>query len=290
MKQLHKTNQFIGQAEPEGIQVIAVTGGKGGVGKSNVAINLGLALLKLHRRVGLVDADLGLANIDILLGLSPEKSLEDVIGGHCSLTEALIEWREGLYVVPASSGNQSMVNLSPLQRQGLIHAFNSVAKLLDVLLIDTASGIENHVLDFVRASNEIIVVVCNEPSSLTDAYSLIKLAHRDYGKHRFRVLSSMVDCAQSGRELYEKLRNATDQFLDIQLQYAGHIPFDEQLRRAVSKRQALMLHAPRSPSAKAFSGLAEKVDRWPRPSAANGNLQFFVEQLVGNTTQQNVKA
>ncbi|MFK8020134.1 MAG: MinD/ParA family protein [Pseudomonadales bacterium] len=266
--------------DKNGIQVIAVTGGKGGVGKSNVSINLGLALLRMHRRVALLDADLGLANIDVLLGLRPEKTLEDVLSGECSLREVLIEGPQGMWIVPSSSGSQSMVNLSVGQHAALIDAFNSIDDMLDVLLIDTAAGIDNHVINFVQAAHEVIVVVCDEPSSLTDAYALIKLTHRDYGKQRFRIVSNMTDSAQSGRELFEKIQRATDQFLDVTLQYAGHIPFDEQLRRAVRAQKALLDYTPRSKASQAFRSLAEKVDRWPKPSRANGQLEFFLERLV----------
>ena len=266
--------------EKNGIQVIAVTGGKGGVGKSNVCINLGLALLRMHRRVALLDADLGLANIDVLLGLRPDKTLENVLGGECSLREVLIEGPQGMWIVPSSSGSQSMVNLSVGQHAALIDAFNSIDDMLDVLLIDTAAGIDNHVINFVQAAHEVIVVVCDEPSSLTDAYALIKLAHRDYGKQRFRIVSNMTDSAQSGRDLFEKIQRATDQFLDVNLHYAGHIPFDEQLRRAVKAQKALLDFTPRSKASQAFRSLAEKVDRWPKPNRANGQLEFFLERLV----------
>lgn len=263
-----------------GIQVVAVTGGKGGVGKSNIAINLSLALLRMHKRVALLDADLGLANVDVLLGLTPDKTLEDVLAGDCELKDILLQGPKGLSIVPASSGSRSMVNLDLSQHAALINAFNSIDDLLDVLIIDTAAGIENHVMSFVHASNEVIVVVCDEPSSLTDAYALIKLSSRDYGRQRFRVVSNMTESANDGRALFEKLQRTTDQFLDVSIQYAGHIPFDEQLRKAVRKQVALLEHSPRSRAGQAFRALAEKVDRWPVPSQATGQLEFFFEKLL----------
>lgn len=266
--------------EGEGIQVIAITGGKGGIGKSNIAINLSLALLRMHRRVALLDADLGLANVDVLLGLRAKQTLEDVLQGRCELRDILLEGPRGLQIVPSSSGSQAMVNLNAHQHTALVNAFDSISDLLDVLLIDTAAGIENHVTHFVQAANEVVVVVCDEPSSLTDAYALIKLMHRDYGKQRFRVVTNMIESAKEGRDLYEKLRVATDQFLDVNLHYVGHVPFDEQLRRAVRKGKALLEHTPRSRASQAFRALAEKVDRWPRPARANGSVEFFVEQLL----------
>lgn len=275
-------------SKQQGIQVVAVTGGKGGVGKSNIAVNLGMALQRMHRRVALLDADLGLANIDILLGLRPVNTLEDVLSGQCTLKEVLLEGPQGLWVVPSSSGRQSMVNLTIGQHAALIDAFNDIDDMLDVLLIDTAAGIENHVMNFVQAAHEVIVVVCDEPSSLTDAYALIKLSHRDYGKQRFRVVSNMTTTAQGGRDLFEKLQRTTDQFLDVSLHFAGHIPFDENLRKAVKVQRALLDYTPRAKASQAFRTLAEKVDRWPKPNRANGQLEFFLKSLVNadNTRPQ----
>jgi len=174
------------------VQVIAVTGGKGGVGKTNVSVNLALALADLGRRVMLMDADLGLANVDVLLGLSAKRTLEDVISGECELRDVLLQGPGGIRIVPAASGIQSMVQLSPMQHAGLIQAFSDISDNLDVLIIDTAAGIGDGVVSFVRAAQEVLVVVCDEPTSITDAYALIKLLNRDHGMNRFRVLANMA--------------------------------------------------------------------------------------------------
>ena len=153
------------------VQVIAVTGGKGGVGKTNVSVNLSLALADLGRRVMLLDADLGLANVDVLLGLTAKRTLADVINGECDLRDVLLQGPGGIRIVPAASGTQSMVQLSPMQHAGLIQAFSEISDNLDVLVIDTAAGIGDSVVSFVRAAQEVIVVVCDEPASVTDAYA-----------------------------------------------------------------------------------------------------------------------
>ncbi len=163
------------------VQVIAVTGGKGGVGKTNVSVNLSLALAELGRRVMLLDADLGLANVDVLLGLTPKHTLADVIEGRCELRDVLLQGPGGIRIVPAASGTQSMVHLSPAQHAGLIQAFSDIGDNLDVLVIDTAAGIGESVVSFVRAAQEVLLVVCDEPTSITDAYALIKLLNRDCG-------------------------------------------------------------------------------------------------------------
>ena len=221
------------------VQVIAVTGGKGGVGKTNVSVNLSLALAELGRRVMLLDADLGLANVDVLLGLTPKRTLADVIEGRCELRDVLLQGPGGIRIVPAASGTQSMVHLSPAQHAGLIQAFSDIGDNLDVLVIDTAAGIGDSVVSFVRAAQEVLLVVCDEPTSITDAYALIKLLNRDYGMNRFRVLANMAQSPQEGRNLFAKLTKVTDRFLDVALQYVGAVPYDESVRKAVQKQRAV---------------------------------------------------
>jgi len=262
------------------VQVIAVTGGKGGVGKTSVSINLGVALAGLGRRVALLDADLGLANIDVLLGLNAKYTLEDVLSGERSLTEIMLTGPGGIRLIPASSGTQHMSQLSPMEHAGLIHAFSELSDKIDVLLIDTAAGISDVVVNFVRAAQEVLVVVCDEPSSITDAYALIKLLNRDYGLNRFRVLANMTRTTQEGQNLFNKLTQVSERFLDATLQYVGSIPFDEAMRKAIQRQRAVLDLSPRSKAALAFTALAEKVDKWPLPSSPRGHLEFFVERLV----------
>ncbi|MFT3931516.1 MAG: MinD/ParA family protein [Spongiibacteraceae bacterium] len=262
------------------VQVIAVTGGKGGVGKTSVSINLSVALAQMGRRVALLDADLGLANIDVLLGLSAKHTLEDVLKGTHSLLDIMLTGPSGVRIIPASSGTQHMAQLGSAEHAGLIHAFSEVGEQLDVLIIDTAAGITDSVVSFVRAANEVLVVVCDEPGSITDAYALIKLLNRDYGLTRFRVLASMTRTAQEGQSLFNKLLQVSERFLDATLQYVGAIPFDDNLRKAIQRQRSVMEMAPRSKAAQAFQSLAEKVDRWPLPSTPRGHLEFFVERLV----------
>lgn len=265
------------------VQVIAVTGGKGGVGKTTVAVNLSLALAELGRRVVLLDGDLGLANIDALLGLSPKYTLADLIKGHCELSDVLVRGPGGVRIVPAASGIQSMVRLSPAQHAGLIQVFSEIGDSLDVLVIDTAAGIGDSVVSFVRAAQEVLLVVSDEPTSITDAYALIKLLNRDYGMNRFRVLANMVQSPQEGRALFVKLTKVTDNFLDVTLWYVGAVPYDECARRAVQKRRAVYEHFPHSKCAQAFQRIALKVDAWPLPTTPRGHVEFFVEQRVNNS-------
>lgn len=276
----HSASPATNKPHQKPVRVIAVTGGKGGVGKTNVSINLGIGLKRRGQRVLLLDADLGLANIDVLLGLRPKHNLEDVFAGDCNLNDVMLDGPEGLKIIPASSGTQSMVQLSQQQHAGLIAAFSELVDDIDVLIVDTAAGISDAVISFVRASQEVLVVVCDEPSSITDAYALIKLLNRQYGMQSFRVLANQTRTNKEGRALYKRLVETTDRFLDVMLHYAGEIPYDEAVRKAVRKQQAVSVLYPKSAVAKAFGQLSEHVMQWPMPSGASGYLEFFVEQLV----------
>lgn len=262
------------------VQVIAVTGGKGGVGKSNVSINLSLALAEKGRKVVLLDADLGLANIDVLMGLTAKRNIADVISGECSLRDVMVEGPMGVKIVPASSGTQKMVSLNPMEHAGLINAFSEISHDLDVLIVDTAAGISESVVSFLRAAQEVIVVVCDEPTSITDSYALIKLLNRDYDMYRFRVLANMVKTQEEGRHLFSKLTNVTERFLDVALQYVGSIPYDEAVKKSVQRQRAVLDAYPRAKASMAYRALAQKADSWPLPSTPRGHLEFFVERLV----------
>ncbi|PID43288.1 MAG: cobyrinic acid a,c-diamide synthase [Gammaproteobacteria bacterium] len=263
------------------VQVIAVSGGKGGVGKSNVSVNLAIGLAELGRRVVVLDADLGLANIDVLLGISGKRNIADVIGGQCSLRDILVDGPKGIKIVPASSGTQTMTSLSPAEHGGLIQAFSDLGDSVDVLIVDTAAGISEGVVSFLRASQEIIMVVCDEPTSIADTYALMKLLHRDYGLFRFRILANMVKTPQEGMTLFAKLSKVIERFLDeVALQYAGCIPHDDAVKKAVQRQRAVVDAYPRSKAAIAMKALAKKADGWPLPASPRGHLEFFVERLV----------
>ena len=265
---------------PRPVRAIVVTGGKGGVGKTNVSVNLGVAAAETGQKVMLLDADLGLANIDVVLGLHPEFDLSHVMRGERTLDEILVEGPAGLKLIPGASGLQALAELSPAEHAGLIRAFSELAGDTELLIVDTAAGISDTVLSFSRAAHEIVVVVCDEPASITDAYAIIKLLNRDYGHQRFRVLANMVRSAQEGRELYNKMCRVTDRYLDVTLGFMGAIPFDDSLRKAVRTQRPVVQAFPRSRVAQVFRSLAKKIETWPQPDGANGQVQFFVERLI----------
>ncbi len=266
------------QANP--VKVIAVTSGKGGVGKTNVSVNLAVAMSDAGKRVMLLDADLGLANVDVLLGLQPRSNLAHVIDGDCSLEEIILAGPSGIMVVPAASGVKRLAELSVMENAGLIRAFSELNHDVDTLLIDTAAGINESVTSFSRAAHEIVVVVCDEPASITDAYALIKVLSLDYDIQRFRVLANQVTSAQEGRDLFNKISRVTDRYLEVTLEFMGVVPNDDYLRKAVRRQRAVVQAYPRSRSALAFKNLAQKTDRWPVPCSAGGHLEFFIERLI----------
>jgi flagellar biosynthesis protein FlhG len=268
-------------------RVIAVTGGKGGVGKTSMALNLAIALAEQDTRITLFDADLGLANIAVLLGLHPLRNLADVIDGKCDIQDILIKGPSGIQIVPASSGVKMMSDLSPIQHHSLITAFDALSQQTESLIIDTAAGISDSVISFCSASQEILVVVCNEPASITDAYALIKVLNQEFGIDHFRVLVNMQESENDSRELFKRLVKVTEQYMDVVLRYAGSVPRDDYLKKSVQMQRPLLLAYPGAPAAVAIRNLAAKIKTWPVSQQANGRLEFFSDRLMQNMFERN---
>ncbi len=262
------------------VKVIAVSGGKGGVGKTNVSLNTAVSLAKLGKRVLVLDADLGLANVDVMLGLRVQRNLSHVLSGECELDDIIIKGPAGMNIIPATSGTQSMVDLTPSEHAGLIRAFSDMQTKFDVLIVDTAAGISDMVLSFCRASQDVLLVVCDEPTSITDCYALMKLLSRDHGLFKFKVVANMVRSAKEGQQLFAKLSKVSDRFLDVALELVAVIPFDENIRKSVRKQQAIVEAYPDSPASIGFKSLAKNLISWPVPQQPSGHLEFFIEQLL----------
>ncbi len=262
------------------IRTIAITGGKGGVGKTHTAINLSCAMARQGHSVLLMDADLGLSNVDILLGLQPKRDLSDVLYRGADLEEVLIDSESGFKILPGASGLQNMAQLDALQIGGLIQGFSSLSNTIDTLIVDSAAGIQDTNLRFAQSCQEVLVVVCNEPTSLTDAYALIKILSTQYGVKRFRVVSNMVQSNKEGRELFAKLSSVTNNFLRVPLHYLGSIPEDAYVKKAIRAQKLLMDMYPGSKCAQAFQALAVQLDKLPVVQSASGQMEFFIEQFT----------
>src|SRR5688572_14726872 len=267
-------------ANPGPVQVIAVTGGKGGVGKTSVAVNLATALGSTGKRVMLLDGDLGLANVDVFLGLSPRHTMAQVLTGERSLEEIIVESPYGVNVVPGASGVAELANLPAAAHLSLVQAFSALSTRVDTLVVDTSAGIAHSVVQFTQAAQHVLLVVCDEPASMTDAYALTKVLSRNHGVSKFQVLANMARAPGEGAALFEKLQRVTGRFLDVTLEFVGEIPEDPYLRRAIREQRPVVAAFPASPASRAFKKLALKADKWPVPEHPRGNLEFFMERLV----------
>ncbi len=263
------------------VRTIAITSGKGGVGKTNIVANLAIALQRLGKKVLVFDADLGLCNIDVLLGLTPKYNISDLLAGKMSLREVLIEGPEGMLILPASSGVEELTQLNEFQRLRLLDEFDALNMNIDFLLVDTSAGISSNVTFFCIAVQEKIVVVSPEPTSLTDAYALIKVLHRKYDEKEFSVLVNNVQGPEEAMGVFKTLQRATEQFLNLSLDYLGHIPVDKNIPRAVRAQKPVLLYNPKSSSSKAFEDIAKRLNNYNgvRPKST---IQFFFNSIIRN--------
>ena len=286
MDQTTTLRQAVAMRTPDRVvRVVAVTSGKGGVGKTNVTANLAVALAHLGRRVVVLDADLGLGNLDVLLGLTPTYSLADVLAGQQRLRDVLVPGPAGITVLPAGSGFQDLTSLNDHQLRELQSEMDELYERTDVLLIDTGAGIGRNVTSFATMAQDIIVVASPEPTSLTDAYALMKVLSTQFSERRFRLLVSMTRFPHEGRDVYRKLSLVAERFLHISMDFLGSIPFDARVPEAVCKQHALVELYPQSQAAQAFLRLAHDLVEWPLPEGPKGGLQFFWHSLLRKDLQ-----
>jgi len=263
------------------LRVIAVTSGKGGVGKSNVVVNLGLALAQMGQKVLLIDADLGLANLDILLGLSPSFTIHDLLSLRRSLSEVMVDGPEGIKILPASSGIPELADLDKHQKMFLLGELDDYSENIDVVLIDTGAGISRNVLFFNIAAQERIVVANNEPTSITDAYALIKVLASQHRENHYRLLVNGLAKPQDGEMVYRTMLRVTERFLGgISLDYLGFIPYDEAIPKAVLKQQPVLTLFPRARVSRSFNSLAKRLWDLSAPPGMGSNIKFFWRRLL----------
>jgi flagellar biosynthesis protein FlhG len=261
-------------------QVISISSGKGGVGKTNIVANLALALTRLGKRVLVLDADLGLANIDILLGLTPRYTIEHLLTGQKRLEDILVAGPEGMVILPAGSGIPELVDLNEGQKLFLLNEMDQLSQRIDLLLIDTGAGISANVLYFNLAAQESIIIITPEPTSLTDAYALIKVLATRHQKKHFIILANAVSNEQEAKEVFRKISLVADRFLaSVSLDYLGFIPRDEHVLKAVRKQKAVLELFPQSPAGKSFMVLSQRLLDRPFRNRNEGNIQFFWKQV-----------
>jgi len=272
----------LGSMRPRNLRVITVTSGKGGVGKSNIVVNLGMAFARMGQKVLLIDADLGLANLDILLGLSPRFTIHDLLSLRRTLSEVLLEGPEGIKILPASSGIPELADLDKHQKMFLLSELDEYSENIDVVLIDTGAGISRNVLFFNIAAMERIVVANNEPTSTTDAYALIKILASKHGENHYKLLVNGLSKPQEGEMVYRTMLRVTERFLGkgISLEYLGVIPYDEAIPRAVLKQQPALSLFPRAKVSQCFTSLAKRLWDSSAPTEMGSNIKFFWRRLL----------
>lgn len=264
------------------VKTIAVASGKGGVGKTNVVVNLAIAMAARGKKVMVLDANLGMSNIDVLLHLAPRYNIQHVLSGEMSLGDVLIEGPHGIKILPASSGVQELTALNDFQRLKLMEEFDAYANDVDVLLIDTAAGISEDVAFFCIAAQEIVIVTSPEPTAIIDAYALIKVLSTCYQEKEFHVLVNSVKSPEEGYEAFQRLSFATEKFPDISLDYLGDLPFDEAVPRAVRAQKAFIEAYPNIPLSQRIREIALKFAE--QSTKVKGTLQFFIGDLRSSST------
>lgn len=264
------------------LRVISVTSGKGGVGKSNVVVNLGLALAQRGRKVLLIDADLGLGNLDILLGLTPKFTIQDAMASQLKLAEVISEGPGGLKILPASSGIAELAILDEFQKLFLLNEMDHYTEDVDVVLIDTGAGISPNVLFFNLGAQERILVVNNQPPAIADAYALIKILVSQYGEKSFKLLVNGLAHNREAELVYRTLVRVTERFLgqEISLDYLGFVPYDPALPKAVMRQQPVLALYPQSPASKSFVMIAQTLWETAPPQGIDGNIKFFWRRLL----------
>ncbi len=258
------------------LKVITISSGKGGIGKTNVVVNLAIALKKLGRNVMLLDADLGLGNLDVLLGLNPKYNFAHVLSGEKTIDEIIIEGPRGISIIPAASGLEELTSLNTEQKINLFSQLESLDEKVDIMLIDAAAGISQNVLFFNMVAGERIVLATAEPTSIVDAYALIKVLHQSHGVKRFRLLVNQAKDDKEGLEVYKNVSTVADKFLNISIDYMGIIAYDENLRKSVRRQKPVIELFPSSKASKSFMEMAEIIDGFPS-ALGHDSLHLFMK-------------
>lgn len=272
---------YMGQMSSGITRTMSFTSGKGGVGKSTLTVNTGLQLAREGARVLLLDGDMAMANLDIMLGVRPTHNLSHVIAGTKNVEDVLVEIEKNLTLLPGGSGVRELQNLSDMNRRLILDQLEVLPQTFDYVLVDTAPGIDSNVLSLNAAVGEINVILTPDPSSLTDAYALIKVLNRDLKVERFNVLCNLVRDDEEGLAQFKRLSDVANQFLFVSLDYLGSIPMDPYLRQSTRAQQILLKTYDQAPSAKAVKNLVKKLRTTNHDEYLRGGVQAFWSQLVG---------
>lgn len=261
-------------------KVVSITSGKGGVGKTSLVTNMALQLARQGQRVLILDGDLGMANVDIMFNVRAKHSIHDLITGELEIGEVVVELAKNISLLPGGSGIFQLQSLTVFEKQALLDQVSALGPSFDVMLIDTAPGIDDNVLYLNSAAQEICVVVTPEPASIADSYALIKVLNQRCRENRFSIICNQVKDEADGRKLFEKLDSVAHKFLYVSLDYIGSVPSDPILRQATRAQQIVSRVSPDAPSSQAILQLVQGFKGYEARTECKGSLQFFWEQLV----------
>ncbi|MEW6056947.1 MAG: MinD/ParA family protein [Bdellovibrionota bacterium] len=265
-------------------RVISVTSGKGGVGKTNVVANLAVMLQKSGQQVLILDGDFGLANLNIVMGLEAKNTIHDVVSGEREMSDVVLTGPSGVRLIPAASGIFKMTQLSMADKAILMEKLEASPFTFDVLLIDTGAGINSDVAYLNSAATEVIVVATPEPTSIADAYALMKVMSQEHRVKRFKLLVNMVETPKEALGVYNHLLHVSDRFLNIQIEYLGHILDDRRVSQSVVARKVLCEAWPESAASRCFEVVTKTLLESPAKAELTGNLQFFWRTLLNEVT------
>jgi len=273
------------QAKVEFPKVVAVTSGKGGVGKTNIVGNMAVALQKSGKRVVIIDADVGLANIDIIFNIQSKYDISHVVSGEKKLSEIMVTTHHGIKIVPGGSGFSHLTQLAEGEKLNLLSEFETLQNYGDIIFVDTGAGISSNVLYFNAAADECVVIATKEPTSITDAYALMKVLSNDYKVKYFKLIVNMVNSEKEAKLVYSSLSSAIDKFLkNVVLEYIGYVPTDTEMQKAVLKRKLILETEQNAEASKNIEKIAFKIDAAEIISSSNGNIKFFMNKVLGTVT------
>jgi flagellar biosynthesis protein FlhG len=266
-------------SEEHRARVLAVTSGKGGVGKTNISVNLAVALAKMGKRVVLIDVDIGLSNADVLLNVQPRFHLGHVLSGEVAPLEALISTDYGVFLLPGSNGTVSISDLTQSERDFLVDSFRRIESYADFVIIDTGAGISRNVVQFAAAADEVVVVTTPEPTAITDGYAMIKTASRQKGCGPVRLIVNQANDRTEAGRVADRLRMVSRRFLGLEVDTLGHLLVDERIRMAVRRRRPFVVEFPRGPGALGIRQICERVLGENRPRPKQGFFKRFAEAI-----------